>query len=257
MKLYIFGACSGTEPYPATHHCSFALDRAGELTWFDAGECCSHTAYTMGGVDITKTRRILLSHLHTDHIGGLANIFWVLRKLQGRYNAEICSDIDLYLPDVLFWDALLGMMQAAEGGFSPKFAIHPHPVQDGVLLDENGLKITALHTHHLKHEEGTPWRAFGYLIECDGQRIVYSGDTGGVYDYEPLLPADLLIMETGHHHPPEVAKELLDKGIFPGKLAFIHHGRDLLNRREEQVQALNALCPGKYMILHDAQTLEL
>ena len=256
MKLYIFGACSGTEPYPATHHTSFALERAGELTWFDAGECCSHTAYTMG-VDINRTRRILISHTHTDHIGGLANIFWVLRKLEGRYKSLVYHDYDLYLPDLGFWEGLSAMMASAEGGFRPTYTIHPHLIEDGLLFDENGLRVTALHTHHLPHEDGAPWRAFGFLIECDGKRIVYSGDTGGVYDYEPLLPADLLLMETGHHHPPEIARELLDKGIFPGRLAFIHHGRDILDRRQEQIDALNTLCPGRWEILHDAQTLEL
>ena len=257
MKLHIFGACSGTEPYPGTHHTSFALDRDGELTWFDAGECCSHTAYTMGGADVNRTRRVIISHLHSDHIGGLANLFWVLRKLEGRYDSVVFPYIDLYLPDLDFWDAMLNMMRAAEGGFSPKFGIRPHPISDGVLLDEDGLKITALHTHHLRHEDPDPWRAFGFLAECGGKRIVYTGDTGGVYDYEPLLPADILIAETGHHHPAEVAKELKEKDIFPGTLMFIHHGRDILDRRDEQIKALDAVCPGRYMILGDAQTITL
>ena len=257
MKLHIFGTCSGTEPYPGTHHTSFALDRNGELTWFDAGECCSHTAYTMGGVDINRTRRILLSHLHTDHIGGLANLFWVLKKLENRYDSVIFQDIDLYLPDPDFWNAMLAMMKSAEGGFSTRFEIHPHLIADGILLDENGLKITALHTHHLNHKDPEPWRSFGFLIECGGKRIVYSGDTGGVYDYRPLLPADILLTETGHHHPADVAKELIDRDIFPGLLAFIHHGRDILDRREEQIKALDAICPGRYAILRDAQTVEI
>jgi len=68
---------------------------------------------------------------------------------------------------------------------------------------------------------------------------------------------DLLLMETGHHHPPEVAQVLLDRGIFPRKLAFIHHGRDILDRYDEQVRALDAIVPGRYMILDDAMTLEV
>ena len=68
---------------------------------------------------------------------------------------------------------------------------------------------------------------------------------------------DLLLMETGHHNPAKVAQELLERGIMPKKLAFIHHGRDILLRRDEQIAALEALVPGRYEILHDAQILEL
>ena len=80
IKIHILGSCSGTEPYENRHHTSVALETAKGLYWLDAGECCSYTAYLMG-IDLLKTRGIFISHCHMDHIGGLGNLLWNIRKL--------------------------------------------------------------------------------------------------------------------------------------------------------------------------------
>jgi ribonuclease BN (tRNA processing enzyme) len=257
MLLHVFGTCSGTEPYPGRHHTAFAFEHNGRLYWFDAGEGCSHTAHTMG-VDLTRLRKVVISHPHMDHVGGLGNLFWTVRKLAGRGFPPRSREIELFIPDLRCWEGILLTLRAAWESFGTHSSVQAREYADGLLLDDEGFCVTALHNRHIAHEDGAPWRSFGFLIECEGKRVVYSGDTKGVEDYAALMGScDLLLMESGHHYPPEVAKELLERGIFPGKLAFLHHGRDILDRYDEQARALEDIVPGRYIILDDATTLEV
>jgi len=250
MLLHIFGTCSGTEPYPGRHHCAFAIEHNKRLYWFDAGEGCAYTAHVMG-VDLLRLRKVVISHPHIDHVGGLANLLWTVRKLIKVQKRLPGHRIELLLPDLRIWDGVSFL-----SGMGSEIAVREYA--DGLLYDDDGFRVTALHNRHLLHMPGQPWRSFGFLIECEGRRVVYSGDTKGMEDFAPLMDGcDLLLMETGHHHPPEVARELLARGMFPGKLAYIHHGRDILDRYDEQVRALEGIVPGRYIILEDATTLEI
>ena len=82
-KLTILGSCSGTEPIPNRHHTSITLEHAGKLYWFEAGENCSYSAHLLG-IDLATTEAIFISHTHMDHLGGLPNLLWTMRKLSLR-----------------------------------------------------------------------------------------------------------------------------------------------------------------------------
>ena len=256
MKLHILGSCSGTEPIPGRHHTSFVLERNSRLYWFDAGENCAYSSF-LAGLDPMATRKIIISHTHLDHIGGLLNLFGLMRKRESQGHPLETEGVELLTPDIALWKHTHDLLTLTEGGFDVKFPVSAREFGDGLLFSEDGLTVTALHTRHLKHEDGQPWRAFGFLIEADGRRIVYTGDTMGYEDYAPLLPCDLLLHETGHHNPVTVARRLLDEGQAPALLGFLHHGRSILNSYAEQRAGLDALPGLRARIFDDGDTLTL
>lgn len=253
MKLHFFGSCSGTEPMPDRHHCSFAIEVEDGYYIFDAGENCSYTAHLMG-VDLLRIKGVFISHSHMDHIGGLGNLFWNVRKMCWVTGHD-SGDIHLYLPEVAVWEHLNAVLLHTEGDFKKSWEIIPHKITDGVLCDGE-IRVTALHNHHLG-ETSDGWRAFGFLIEAEGKRIVYTGDTGGYTDYAPLLPCDVLITETGHHRAREVARTLAENDAKVGTLIFTHHGLAMLADKEGELALARAEYSGDVIAVDDGQTIEL
>ncbi len=255
MRLHIFGTCGGSEPMPGRHHTSFAVEHRDRLYWFDAGETCSYTAHLMD-VDLTRTRAVFISHTHMDHIGGLGNLFWTLRKLETIGRPLRGRLVDLFIPERAAWEHILGLLRFTEGGFACDFAIDAHPIADGVLFTDQGLRVTAWHNSHLPPHADGAGRSFGFAIEADGKKVVYSGDTGGVADLLPLLDGcDLLLMETGHHTALSVVEQLRQAGSMPDRLAFLHHGRAILNDAAGQTRLLKNALGDRVRVLNDGDTL--
>ena len=98
-KIHFLGTCSGTEPMKNMHHTSTLLEVDGYLYWFDAGECCVHTAYT-SGVDVMKSRAVFVTHPHIDHVGGLANLLFVFDKMIIREGRQLINEneLDIFFP---------------------------------------------------------------------------------------------------------------------------------------------------------------
>ena len=98
MKIHFLGTCAGTEPMPTRKHSSTAFEVNDALYFFDAGEGCSYTAHNMG-LDLLKTRAVFISHPHLDHVGGLCNLLWTIRKLRYHYKNKTKFDrIDINIP---------------------------------------------------------------------------------------------------------------------------------------------------------------
>lgn len=256
MKIHILGSLAGTEPMPGRNHTSLVCECGERLYFFDAGEACGRTAYLMG-LDLLKVRSITISHTHMDHIGGLGNLLWYIRKLTklGK-GLPVEERIDIYIPDLASWEGILTMLRHTESGFSCDFAIEAHPVTDGLLCDD-GLQIAAFHTRHLGIPADGVWRAFGYRMEGEGKSVVFSGDIGDYTDMDPLIGdgCDLLLVETGHMNIDGVYEYTRGKRI--GRVVFVHNGREILHDPVGSEAKVARLFGGRGVIGHDAMTIEV
>ncbi|MBQ7033071.1 MAG: MBL fold metallo-hydrolase [Clostridia bacterium] len=257
MKLYILGTCSGTEPQPDRKHTSFVVEAGGGLYWFDAGEGCSYTAHTMG-LDLLNVRSIFISHTHMDHVGGLGNLLWNIRKLSKvRKDLPKEKKIRLFIPCLATWEGFKQVLENTEGGFACDFEVEAEPIKGGTVFQNEDIKVTAFPNQHIKTEADSPPRSFSYVIESEGKTVVFSGDVRSIEELNEIVSAgcDALLLETGHHKVEDCCLWAKNKPIH--KLLFVHHGREILADSEACLAVAQGILGQKTDICHDRQEIQL
>jgi len=256
MRITILGSCSGTEPMPGRHHTSWTLQLGEELFWFDAGECCSYTAHLLG-LDLLQTRGIFISHPHMDHVGGLPNLLWTMRKLSNVRKDYTPFELPIFTSLPMQVEAIVTMLQGTEGAFNTCFDINIKQIRDGELL-QKPIMVEARHNSHMKPAPDGDWQAFSLRISAKGRVIVYSGDIGSIQELDGWSDScDLLMMETGHHSPQKVCAYLEEKQAQIGRLLFVHHGRSILNNPEGEREACRKLTRIPVDIAEDGMSFTL
>lgn len=255
MKLHFLGTCAGTEPMPERRHACIAVECNDRLYWFDAGEGCSITGHLMG-LDLLKVKKVIISHTHMDHVGGLGNLLWNIRKLSSMKNTNP-DDIDLYTPLLEVTDSVFSLLENTENRFEKGFEINVHEVNDGVLFDDGCVRVTAFHNQHVIAPEKKDWISFSYLIEAEGKRIVYSGD---LYEYNELDRligdyCDAVIIETGHFGIDKTYEYLKNKNT--KRVYFSHNGREIINFPKESQEKVERYFEGRGTIAEDKMTVEI
>jgi ribonuclease Z len=168
-----------------------------ERLLFDCGRglTTGMVALSINPADVTK---VFLTHLHSDHIIGLPELYLAPWASQGR-----SRPLQVWGPD-----GTRSMMKHLQEAF--RFDIHirrdvdeKYPadgirvvatdIRQGIVHEANGVKVTAFLVDH-----GPVKPAFGYRVEYRGHSVVLSGDTKPSDNLVRFSQGvDLLIHEVG------------------------------------------------------------
>jgi ribonuclease Z len=187
----------GSDRLPAAN----AVIAGDEFIIVDAGEGASRTMSALR-LPTQRISTVLLTHLHSDHIGGLGQVLneswnagrpheltvygpvgsqFILDGLALQYQADIDYRSSGHVEE---HDPTLALANAEELDVAP---------EDGLVrvFERNGVTVDVFHVDH-----GHVVPAFGYRIEYQGRSVVFSGDTAAT----PLMVdaaknADVLIHE--------------------------------------------------------------
>jgi ribonuclease BN (tRNA processing enzyme) len=197
IKVILLGTRSGPAIDPQRVGIGTLILAGSERLLFDCGRGIPTAMSRMGilPADVTK---VFLTHLHSDHIIALPELYLYPWASQGR-----TLPFQVWGPD-----GTKAMMRNLQKAFT--FDIHVRrdvdekfppagieviaaDIREGVVYQANGVKVTAFLVDH-----GPVKPAFGYRVEYRQRSIILSGDTRPSNNLVKFAKgADLLIHEVG------------------------------------------------------------
>lgn len=156
------------------------------------------------GVRVSDLHRVVLTHLHSDHVVDLGHLLlsrWILGQnapLEVFGPAGTRTHVERLLA-LWEWDVAVRRSHMHDRE-PPRVAVRE--VGEGTVLADGGLTVTAF---EVEHEPVKP--ALGFRFEADGRRVVVSGDTRPCPNLVAhARDADVLVHEctdaTGAHWTP-------------------------------------------------------
>jgi len=148
------------------------------------------------GVPYAALSGIMLTHLHSDHVSGLPDL-WLTGRFgpAGRPVRE--AALDVWGPAGTegmvshLAEAFKADLSARPSLTPPQGSLISHEIREGPVFNRNGVTVTAFSVDH-----GKAAPAFGYRIDFGGRRVVLSGDaTFNERLIEHSAGADLLIYD--------------------------------------------------------------
>lgn len=165
----------GPNPLPDRQGPATAVTVGDRVFLFDAGTGVERQM-NAAGLPISGPTALFLTHLHSDHTLGLADLVltsWVMRRVRpfpvygpAGTRAMVGHLLAAYAEDIRIRTD--GLEHEVRGGEQ----VDVHEIRPGVVFDSEGVRISAIAVPH-----GSWAEAYGYLIEAPGRRILISGDT--------------------------------------------------------------------------------
>jgi ribonuclease Z len=274
IKVTLLG--TGT-PVPAMHRFgpSTLVEAGGQRFLFDAGRGALQRLAQVG-VRWQDVDAVFLTHLHSDHVVGLPDLWlsgWLVApgrnrplRVLGPQGTAAMMD---HLREAFAFD--IAFRQSDDRASPEGVVVEARDLAPGIVFEHDGVTITAFEVDH------APVRpAFGYRVDFRGRSVVLSGDTRVSENLvRHARGADLLIHEVAspasfrrmgvnaeraatvvaHHTTPEQAGEVFSR-VKP-RLAVYSHIVQPGATRDELVVPTRTTYAGPLEVGEDLMVIEV
>jgi ribonuclease Z len=196
LKVILLGTGGGPPPNNQRYGISTLIVAGEEKLMFDCGRA-STLRMNQLGIHPGEITKLFLTHLHSDHIIGIPDLYLTGFGGDGRTQA-----FHVWGPEGT--RAMMGHLQKAfafdihiRRDIDEKFAgygmMAATDIRQGVVYEANDVKVTAFLVDH-----GPIKPAFGYRVDYHGHSVVMSGDTAPSDNLIKFAQGvDLLVHEVG------------------------------------------------------------
>lgn len=191
MKLHFIGTSHGA-PEKGRGCTALLLETDGDFYVIDAGSSVEKYMADRD-LDVERVKAVFITHMHEDHIGTLTGLLKVMKTYHGSMRAKI------FLPEQQGIDALRVWLEAMHSVNWPENRLPLLLTTVGEVYSDEKISVSAVKTDHIKGID-----TFAYIIECEGKRVIFTGDlTENLHDYPEIIlneQSDAVVTELCHYH---------------------------------------------------------
>jgi len=173
IRICLLGT-GGPELTPQRLGAATLVEAGGQQLLFDAGRGVMQRMYE-SRQKITSVTRIFFTHLHSDHIVGLPDLWVTSWFLLGRtapmeFWGPTGTALTLQGMKAFFAHDMVNRVHGADTPDGLQYRVQEF-ARDGVIYERDGVVVTAF---AVDHKDGNP--AYGYRVDHAGHAVVLSGD---------------------------------------------------------------------------------
>lgn len=196
----------------------------------DCGDGMSR-ALVQAGVGPDDVDALILSHMHSDHVGGFSMLIQTLwlhrrrRRLPIHAPARAIPALKAWMHATVLHENLIGF----ELDWVPLVAGTPFAVGTVEVLPSPSSHLESLQRGFGASLPDTSFEAFSFQLWDGQRRAAHTADIGRAVEAERILKphADLLVTELSHIELPELGAAI--RGNPPGKTVLVHVASEWFN----------------------------